>query len=307
MSGERTAPCPVAPSTASAGRSPWSPKRSWQGWSTAATAGRPEGSSTCRTNGPAWGRRCGGRQKQRAGITFIGQYRRDRGPRGKGNVRTLSGAQKFRSKSEIVYDFLKLNILNGKLKSGERIAVSEVAKILGISGIPITGGIDQARSGRSCHHHPAYRCKRHQHRQDQARRDPCHPDRIGRSGDAVGLQLLKEEDFERLEQILKESEVAFAAADYKELTELNESFHFTIYRSCPNQSLNKMIVELLNKSRFASSSLVISESRAKNSIEEHRLIVQALKANDGERASQIVKQQKKDSWATISKSIPENS
>ena len=56
---------------------------------------------------------------------------------GKGNVRTLSGAQKFRSKSEIVYDFLKLNILNGKLKSGERIAVSDVAKILGISGIPI--------------------------------------------------------------------------------------------------------------------------------------------------------------------------
>ncbi len=55
----------------------------------------------------------------------------------KGNVRTLSGAQKFRSKSEIVYDFLKLNILNGKLKSGERIAVSDVAKILGISGIPI--------------------------------------------------------------------------------------------------------------------------------------------------------------------------
>jgi DNA-binding GntR family transcriptional regulator len=67
-----------------------------------------------------------------------------------------------------------------------------------------------------------------------------------------------------------------------------------------------MIVELLNKSRFASSSLVISESRAKNSIEEHRLIVQALKANDGERASKIVKQQKKDSWATISKSIEMN-
>ena len=96
--------------------------------------------------------------------------------------------------------------------------------------------------------------------------------------------------------------MTFAAADYKELTELNESFHFTIYRSCPNQSLNKMIVELLDNWRFASSSLVISESRAKNSIEEHRLIVQALKANDGEQATKSSTQ--KGFLATISQSIP---
>jgi DNA-binding GntR family transcriptional regulator len=121
----------------------------------------------------------------------------------------------------------------------------------------------------------------------------------------LACNCLIKEDFNRLEQILKESEEAFEASDYKELTELNESFHFTIYRCCPNQSLYKMIVELLNKSRFASSSLVISESRAKNSIKEHRLIVKALRMNDAESASQIVKQQKKDSWATLSKSIAE--
>ena len=67
-----------------------------------------------------------------------------------------------------------------------------------------------------------------------------------------------------------------------------------------------MIVDLLNKSRFAASSLVISETRAKNSLEEHRLIIQALKKNDGALASQIVMQQKKDSWATISGTFDEN-
>ena len=57
--------------------------------------------------------------------------------RGEESVRKLSGVGKFKSKSEIVYDFLKLNILNGKLKPGEKIAVPDIAKILGVSGIPI--------------------------------------------------------------------------------------------------------------------------------------------------------------------------
>jgi DNA-binding GntR family transcriptional regulator len=221
-------------------------------------------------------------------------------------VRTLSGAQKFRSKSEIVYDFLKLNILNGNLKSGERIAVSDVAKILGISGIPIREALTKLEAEGLVTITPHIGASVISI--DKTEFEEIHVIRTELEGLATRLacRCLKEEDFERLEQILTESEAAFAAADYNELTELNESFHFTIYRSCPNQPLNKMIVELLNKSRFASSSLVISESRAKNSIEEHRLIVQALKANDGERASQIVKQQKKESWATISKSIQEH-
>lgn len=221
-------------------------------------------------------------------------------------MRKLSGAEKFRSKSEIVYDFLKLNILNGKLKSGERIAVSDVAKILGISGIPIREALTklEAEGLVTITPHIGARVVSI----DKIKLEEIHVIRTELEGLATRLacQCLKEEDFERLEQVLKESEAAFAAADYKELTELNESFHFTIYRCCPNQSLNKMIVELLNKSRFASSSLVISESRAKKSIEEHRSIVQALKTKDGESASKIVKQQKKDSWATFSRSIGED-
>jgi DNA-binding GntR family transcriptional regulator len=221
-------------------------------------------------------------------------------------VSKLSGVEKFKSKSEIVYDFLKLNILNGKLKPDERIAVADIAKILSVSGIPIREALTKLEAEGLITITPHIGAS--VVKIDKIKLEEIHVIRTELEGLATQLACpcLKEEDFERLEQTLKESEAAFAAADYKELTELNESFHFTIYRSCPNQSLNKMIVELLNKSRFASSSLVISESRAKNSIEEHRLIVQALKANDGERASKIVKQQKKDSWATISRSIPEH-
>ncbi|MHB8770333.1 MAG: GntR family transcriptional regulator [Syntrophales bacterium] len=220
-------------------------------------------------------------------------------------MKKLSGAEKFRSKGEIVYDFLKLNILNGKLKSGERIAVSDVAKMLGVSGIPIREALTRLEAEGLVTITPHIGARVISI--DKTKLEEIHVIRTELEGLATSLacRCLKAEDFARLEQILRESEVAFAAADYKELTELNESFHFTIYRSCPNQSLYKMIVELLNKSRFASSSLVISAARAKNSIEEHREIVRALQANDGELASRIVKQQKKNSWATISRSIAE--
>lgn len=222
-----------------------------------------------------------------------------------GNAKPLSGVGQFKSKSEIVYDFLKLNILNGRLKPGERVAVSDVAKILSISGIPIREALTRLEAEGLVTITPHIGARVISI--DKTKLEEIHVIRTELEGLATSLacRCLKEEDFARLEQILAESEAAFAAADYKELTELNESFHFTIYRSCPNQSLYKMIVELLNKSRFASSSLVISASRAKNSIEEHREIVRALRANDGELASRIVKQQKKDSWATISRSIAE--
>lgn len=221
-------------------------------------------------------------------------------------MRKLSGVEKFKSKSEIVYDFLKLNILNGKLKPGERIAVTDISKILSVSGIPIREAMTRLEAEGLITITPHIGAS--VINIDRIKFEEIHVIRAELEGLATRLacNCMKEEDFERMERILKESEEAFKASDYKELTDLNEGFHFTIYHCCPNQSLYKMIVELLNKSRFASSSLVISESRAKNSIEEHRLIMQALRKNDGELASQIVKQQKRDSLATFSRSIGEN-
>ena len=223
--------------------------------------------------------------------------------RREGSVKKLSGVGKFKSKSEIVYDFLKLNILNGKLKPGEKIAVADIAKILGVSGIPIREALTKLEVEGLIVITPHIGARVISI--DKIKIEEIHVIRTELEGLATRLacQCLKEEDFSRLEEILKESEAAVEACDYKELTELNEEFHFTIYRCCPNQSLYKMIVELLNKSRFAASSLVISESRAKKSISEHRAIVRALGKNDGESAGRITKQQKKDSWATFSRSI----
>ena len=218
-------------------------------------------------------------------------------------MKKLSGVEKFKSKSEIVYDFLKLNILNGKLKPDEKIVVTDIAKMLGVSGIPIREALTKLEAEGLIAITPHIGASVISI--DKAKFEEIHVIRTELEGLATRLaaHCLKEEDFKHLEQVLKDSEEAYKAFDLNELTELNEEFHFTIYRRCPNQSLYKMIVELLNKSRFASCSLVISETRAKNSMEEHRLIVEALRMNDGEKAGQIVMQQKRDSWATISRSI----
>jgi len=120
-----------------------------------------------------------------------------------------------------------------------------VAKILGISGIPIREALTKLEAEGLVAITPHIGASVISI--DKTKFEEIHVIRTELEGLATQLacQCLKEEDFERLEQILKESEAAFAAADYNELTELNERFHFTIYRSCPNQSLNKMIVELL--------------------------------------------------------------
>ena len=107
----------------------------------------------------------------------------------------LSGVEKFKSKSEIVYDFLKLNILNGKLKPDERIAVADIAKILSVSGIPIREALTKLEAEGLITITPHIGASVVKIDKIKARRDPRHPDRIGGTGDAVGLPVPERRGF----------------------------------------------------------------------------------------------------------------
>lgn len=215
----------------------------------------------------------------------------------------LSANRKFKSKRDIVYDFIKLEILKGRLKPGERIAVAEISKIMGVSGIPIREALTKLDAEGLVAMTPHVGA--HVVNIDKKKFEEIHTIRTELEGLATRLACahLKKSDFQDLERILQETENAICSSNYKELRSLNEEFHFTIYRCCQNHSLIHMINELLNKSRFAASSLIISEDRARSSLEEHRMIIRALRMNNDELASGITKQQKKQSWDIISKII----
>ena len=52
----------------------------------------------------------------------------------------------FKTKNEVVYEALRDDILSGKLKPGEKIVISRLAKAFGISGIPIREAIKKLES-----------------------------------------------------------------------------------------------------------------------------------------------------------------
>ena len=53
----------------------------------------------------------------------------------------------FKTKNEAIYEELKKDILQGKLKPGEKIIMSEVAKQFGLSEIPIREAIRRLETG----------------------------------------------------------------------------------------------------------------------------------------------------------------
>ena len=55
----------------------------------------------------------------------------------------LSG---FKTKTEVVYDFLKKNILNGRYRPGEKIVISVIARRLDVSDIPIREAIKRLQT-----------------------------------------------------------------------------------------------------------------------------------------------------------------
>ncbi len=199
--------------------------------------------------------------------------------------RSLAG---YRTKTDLVYDVLRKEILAGRYGPGTRIVVDQVASQLGVSKLPVRGAVDrligegwlQARA-----HIGAVV-------PDLSPEEILETSIIRAAVEGVAVRIsaihIGSDALTELRELLDRMDAA-AAADELGYPELNYQFHAATFRACPYSSLRSMAMGLLGKTcrlrtvRFLPSYLPRSQ-------QEHRALVDAIGARDGDRAEQVVRQ-----------------
>ncbi len=211
----------------------------------------------------------------------------------------------FKTKSQLVYDYLKENFMSGDIKSGEKIVTRAVAEELGVSEIPVREAIKMLESQGFVEVTPHVGAR--VVRVNLGELEEYYMIRSELEGLATRLASthIKNSDFVKLEKIQEEHKKAIQSENPKKIADLNQRFHFTIYKCSPYKHLYDMISNLwasANISRI-NSIFFLSPGRGEETLKEHEQIIEALRRGDGDLACEFVRKQKKTAFEILSKVI----
>lgn len=185
-----------------------------------------------------------------------------------------------------IYRILREAIIKGELVPGERLVQDELAKILGVSRMPIREAITQlaAEGYVTFEPHKGAIVKQfsiHELEEIYLLRSHLEPLAVQES-----LQFLSPTLIEELEQL--NTQMKQVVDDAEAYIQLNIQFHNLLIQDCPWEKLNAMIENLWNG--FPQQTPHLLPKQITTSIAEHDEIIQALRQNDIEEACKLLKQ-----------------
>ncbi len=104
----------------------------------------------------------------------------------------------------------------------------------------------------------------------------------------------------------REMEIAVQAEKYEKLGALNKEFHLRIYQAAPYPILNQLIEDLWEKMERTQCVFTFVPDRAVASVEEHKGIIEALKAKDTTLSEKLIKNQKSYTMASLERYLKES-
>ena len=208
---------------------------------------------------------------------------------------------KFLTKNVAVYEALRKDIIEGRLRPGQKIIMSEVAKEFGLSDIPVREAIRRLESDGYVHFTPHVGAIVSE--LDAEKIIELYLIRV--ELEALATRLAAEHitpgDIDFLIKKNQEMESAIKAEKLEKLGALNKEFHLRIYRAAPYPTLKLLIEDLWEKMERTQSVFTFVPDRAAASVEEHKKIIAALKARDTTLAERLVKEQKSRTMARLKK------
>lgn len=187
---------------------------------------------------------------------------------------------------ELVLEAIREAIVNGTLKPRERLMEIQLAEELGVSRTPIREALRKLELEGFIVMVP----RKGAYVADLTFKDiaDVFEIRAALEGLAAGLaaERITDEELENMERLLVEKAEAIAEKDIEKLVAADTKFHEVLYQASRNQRLSAIISNLrVQIQRFRTLSLSYP-GRSKQSLEEHRLIVEAIQSRDVQAAHQ---------------------
>jgi DNA-binding GntR family transcriptional regulator len=206
-----------------------------------------------------------------------------------------------KTKNVAVYDKLRQSIIKGKLKPGQKVVMAELAKAFGLSETPVREAIRRLESEGYIDFTPhmgAIVTKI-----DEGELVEIYLIRIALEALATRLAIphITDKDIEFLNKKNQEMEIAIQQNKYEILAGINKLFHLRIYKAAPFPRLYKMICDLWDTFERWPSVFSYVPERAIAAVEEHKKIMQALRARDMDQADRLIKEQKERTMEALQK------
>lgn len=187
---------------------------------------------------------------------------------------------------EIVFESMREAILSGVLEPGERLMEIQLAEEMGVSRTPVREAIRKLELENFVVMIP----RKGAYVAGVSLKDVADVFEIRSAleGLAAGLaaERITDDELEQMEQALffrtSENEM-----DLEQIVKSDTDFHALVYRASRNERLVQILENLREQiQRFRSTSLAVP-GRNKSAIEEHRMIVEALRNHDSEEAQSL--------------------
>lgn len=224
------------------------------------------------------------------------------------NTNFVGGKMKtaFKTKNEVVYESLRKEILEGKLKPGQRVLMSDLTKKFGFSGIPIREAIRKLESEELLVGTPHVGTSVSKIDPDEIIEFYLMRIELESLSARLAVPHLDISELGHLEKILEKTEKAVGENDFEMLGKLNKEFHLRIYHAAPYPNLYKFVVELWEKVHRIKSVFVIAPERGEKSLKEHREILKAIRKQDAKLTAKLIRRQKENSLEAMSNYFRKN-
>lgn len=200
---------------------------------------------------------------------------------------------------EVVCETLRDAIVNGILEPGERLMEIQLAEELGVSRTPVREAIRKLELDGFVIMVP----RRGTYVSDLSIKDINDVFEVRTALDSLAAGLaaerITEEELEELERLLVRIGELIEQGDMSQIVEADSQFHDILYRA----SRNDRLVSIINNqreqlTRFRSISMSYP-GRLKNTLEEHRRLVEAIAQRNADLAQQLAMQHMENAEQTL--------
>lgn len=188
---------------------------------------------------------------------------------------------------ELVFEALRQAILDGVLEPGERLMEVQLAEELGVSRTPVREAIRKLELAGFVVMIP----RRGAYVADISLKEVSEVFEIRSALEALAAELAaeraSEEELENLERLLVEIGKAIDSKDVDLLIELDTRFHDALFKASRNERLSQILSSLREQIQRFRTRTLSNPARMRVALEEHRRIVEALAARDGDLARRL--------------------
>ncbi len=181
-----------------------------------------------------------------------------------------------------VYEKIRNNILSGVLIPEQRLLPEDLASAMGVDPLYVREALLRLEGEGLVNHQPYKGFSVARFTLDDLREIYFLRSLLEGAASELAARNLTDKELDELESLCKKMEECLAHDDLTEMPKYNASFHEIIYQAAKSPRLYNMIVKLWNG--FLKSSLSALTLRARETVEEHKAMYEALRSRDPDQA-----------------------